>query len=152
MNTALMFSRQTDDWSTPQAFFDALDAEFQFTIDAAASAASTKCRIWYGDRIDALAVESWSAVPCSIFLNPPYSKCREFIAKASLEARKGCTVVCLVPARCDTQWFHECVWDATTNAYRPGVEVRFVKGRLKFGEGKSSAPFPSIVIVFRRPA
>jgi hypothetical protein len=89
--------------------------------------------------------------PPICWLNPPYSKCREFIAKAAAEARKGCTVVCLVPSRTDTRWWHEHVWDAEKHQPRPGVEVRFIKGRLKFGGSTNSAPFPSVVIVFRPP-
>lgn len=87
--------------------------------------------------------------PATAFLNCPYSRCREFIAKAAEEAQKGCTVVCLVPARVDTRWFHDHVYDRATNGWRPGVEVRFLKGRLKFGEGKNSAPFPSMLVIFR---
>lgn len=156
MNNALMFSKASDEWSTPQAFFDELNAEFGFDVDAAA----TEDNGWVdGDyfgldhRIpeqrDALAVENWRPYGRTVWLNPPYSKCREFIAKAAEEARKGCTVVCLVPARTDTRWFHEHVWDAATHRPRPGVEVRFIKGRLKFGGATAGAPFPSVVIVFR---
>lgn len=82
-------------------------------------------------------------------MNPPYSRCREFIAKAAHEATKGATVVCLVPSRTDTRWWHDFVWNNLAHRTYPGVEIRFVKGRLKFGDGKNSAPFPSVVIVFR---
>lgn len=149
MNTAVMFSRQSDEWSTPRAFFAALNAEFGFTIDAAASRESHLCPVWYGGAIDALALKSWATVPTAIWLNPPYSQCREFIAKAAQEAQKGATVVCLVPARTDTRWWFEHVWDGDRHQPREGVEVRFIKGRLKFGDGKNTAPFPSVVIVFR---
>jgi phage N-6-adenine-methyltransferase len=152
VNSALMFSKASDEWSTPQAFFDELAREFEFEVDAAASVGNAKCRVWYGDKIDALALKSWASVPCSIWLNPPYSRCREFIAKAAQEAQKGCTVVALVPARVDTRWFHDHVYSAAENGWRPGVEVRFIKGRLKFGNGKNSAPFPSVVVIFRPTA
>jgi site-specific DNA-methyltransferase (adenine-specific) len=142
-----MFSKASDEWATPQEFFDVLDAEFGFALDAAASRDNHKCRVWYGGAIDALTLEAWASVPCSVWLNPPYSRCREFIAKAADESRKGLTVVALVPARTDTRWFHEHVWKGLEP--RHGVEVRFVKGRLRFGDGKNSAPFPSVVIVFR---
>ena len=82
-------------------------------------------------------------------MNPPYSKCRQFIEKAAREASKGATVVALVPSRTDTRWWHEYVWSGSQP--KPGVEVRFVKGRLKFGEGKNGAPFPSVVVIFRPP-
>ena len=153
LNTAVMFGKASDEWSTPQEFFDVLAREFEPTLDAAASSANTKCEHFYSLGIDALG-EDWSAADVFgmrpvVWLNPPYSRCREFIAKAAQEARKGCTVVALVPSRTDTRWWHEHVWDASANACRPGVEIRFIKGRLKFGEGKNSAPFPSVVVIFR---
>lgn len=149
-----MFSKASDEWSTPQAFFDELDDEFDFSVDAAASTENAKCRLWYGPGglcEDALALKDWRPdIARSIWLNPPYSRCREFIAKAAVEAREhGCTVVCLIPSRTDTRMWHEHVWDAEKHQPRPGVEIRFVKGRLKFGEGKNSAPFPSVVVIFR---
>lgn len=160
MNSALMFSKASDEWATPQDTFDALDAEFAFILDAAASDVNHKCAFYMTQDMDALRCDWLAAVDImpkrlgqmpSVWLNPPYSKCREFIAKAAEEARKGCTVVCLVPSRSDTRWFHEHVWNQETHQPRPGVEVRFLKGRLKFGGATAGAPFPSVVIVFRRP-
>jgi site-specific DNA-methyltransferase (adenine-specific) len=81
----------------------------------------------------------------------PYSQCRAFIAKAALEATRGCTVVALVPARTDTKWWHAHVWDGAFHRPRPGVEVRFLPGRLKFSGSTNSAPFPSVVLIFRPP-
>jgi phage N-6-adenine-methyltransferase len=154
MNNALMFSKASDEWSTPREFYAALDAEFSFDFDAAASA-QNRCReLYFGldhedpTLRDALAVE-WSIWGDTFWLNPPYSKCREFIGKAAMEAQNGCTVVCLVPSRTDTRWWHEHVWDREQHRTRPGVDVRFVKGRLRFGGGKDCAPFPSVVIIFR---
>lgn len=149
MNTEVMFGKASDDWATPQALFDALNEEFEFDMDAAASAENTKCRVWYGGQIDALALKSWATVPLSIWLNPPYSRSKEFIAKAAEESGKGATVVCLMPARTDTHWWHLFVWDNLRNQPRAGVEVRFIKGRLKFGNSKNSAPFPSVIVIFR---
>jgi site-specific DNA-methyltransferase (adenine-specific) len=161
VNNALMFSKASDEWSTPQGCYDALDAEFGFALDAAASKANRKCHWFFGpdhqteDCRDALAVD-WGthlaqlgASGESIWLNPPYSKCREFIAKAAAEAKNGCTVVCLVPSRTDTRWWHEHVWDREKHQPRVGVQVRFIKGRLTFGGAPAGAPFPSVVIVFR---
>ena len=83
-------------------------------------------------------------MPRSYWCNPPYSRCREFVAKAAQEReRVGALTVMLLPSRTDTRWFHDHVWQ------KPGVEIRFIKGRLKFGDGKNSAPFPSMVVVFR---
>ena len=153
MNSALMFSKATDEWATPQDTFDALDREFRFALDAAASDTNHKCESYMTQEMDALACDWFSSLPLmgpwAVWLNPPYSKGREFIAKAAEEARKGCTVVCLVPSRTDTRWWHEHVWDREQHKPRPGVEVRFIKGRLKFGGATAGAPFPSVVIVFR---
>ena len=149
LNTGLMFSKASDEWATPDRFFSVLDAEFEFDLDAAASAETAKCPVWYGGDIDALALKSWGSRPMSVFLNPPYSRCREFMAKASEQAQRGHTVVCLVPSRTDTRWWWDYVWSGETRSWRPGVEVRFVSGRLKFGDGKNSAPFPSVVVIFR---
>ena len=143
MDSAVMFSRKTDEWETPQALFDELNAEFRFQWDAAATRDTGKCGPFtyfgpdhvIGEWRDALA-GSWVCLPDSdtrrFWLNPPYSQCRAFIAKAAEEAQKGATVVCLVPSRTDTRWWHDHVWDRDRHQPRPGVEVRFLKGRLKF--------------------
>ena len=155
LNTELMFATGEDARATPQAFFDRIHRDFAFTLDAAATKGNRKVERYLGpDHAnpawrDALQVE-WAEVTTGpVWLNPPYSRCREFIAKAAEEARKGLTVVSLVPSRTDTRWWHEHVWDASTNRPRAGVEVRFIKGRLRFGTAKASAPFPSAVVVFR---
>lgn len=150
MNNALMFSKASDEWSTPIDLFRALDEEFAFDLDCAATAANAKCDQWLGPggmAEDALTFGWGADVTC--FLNPPYSKCREFMTKAAHEAGLGSIVVCLVPSRTDTRWWHECVWDRERHQPRPGVEVRFLKGRLRFGGAPAGAPFPSVVIVFR---
>jgi hypothetical protein len=76
----------------------------------------------------------------TVFMNPPYSECEDWMRKAYGAAQEGATVVCLVPARTDTEWWHR---------YAMKGEVRLLKGRLKFGDAVNSAPFPSAVIVFR---
>jgi site-specific DNA-methyltransferase (adenine-specific) len=145
-----VFSRGKDDWETPAAFFAALDAEFAFTTDAAAVAATAKCPRFFGPGSpwapDALAV-AWPRG--RYFLNPPYSQTAAFIAKAAAEAARGSLVVCLVASRTDVRWWHAHVYDGTTWSYRPGVAVRFLKGRLQFVGGQASAPFPSVVLVFQ---
>jgi len=144
---AVMFSAAKDEWATPPEVFKALDREFHFGLDAAAIAENAQCPRWLNDALEV----RWDEIAWGhpIWLNPPYSKCRQFIAKAALEAQRGCTVVCLVYARTDTRWFHEHVYDASSNKYRPGVEVRFIKGRLKFGGAKTGAPAPSMIVIFR---
>lgn len=151
MNTDLMFSKASDEWSTPEATFRALDDEFHFTLDAAATLANRKVENYRGpDHEEPMLRDAlqypWHGV---VWLNPPYSKVREFITKAAGEAKAGhATVVCLVPSRTDTRWWHDHVWEG--DHPREGVEVRFLKGRLKFGGSANSAPFPSVVLVFRR--
>lgn len=110
MNNALMFSKASDEWRTPQDFFEALDAEFGFDVDAAASAENRWKESYFGldhhreGCRDALAIDWWPWGKV-FWLNPPYSKCREFITKAAWETKKGCTTVCLVPSRTDTRWW-----------------------------------------------
>lgn len=152
MNTDVMFSKASDEWSTPQNLFDALHTEFRFTVDAAATPYNTKCPQWIGPGgvfPNALDPGLHWGTAGSVWLNPPYSRVRQFIDKAAAEAKLGTTTVCLVPSRTDTRWWHEHVWNAERHQPKRGVEVRFIKGRLKFGDGTNSAPFPSVVIIFR---
>lgn len=155
MNSSLMFSKASDEWSTPLSFWADLDNEFHFAIDAAATRENAKCRLWFGPgglADDALALKDWRVDDGdrAIWLNPPYSKCREFMGRAAREARDhGLTVVCLVPSRTDTRWWHEHVWHTGQACARPRVGIRFVKGRLTFGGANAGAPFPSVVIIFR---
>lgn len=133
-------------WTTPPEFFAKLNEEFGFTLDAAALSTSTLVPgNWFGpdhpqeSRRNAL-VNSW-ATDGAVWLNPPYGRAiKEWVSKADSEAKAGATVVCLVPARTDTNWW----WDSCIHH-----EVRFIKGRLKFGGQRNSAPFPSAVIVMR---
>ena len=149
LNTKLMFSSAIDTWSTPRDYFDKVNAEFNFGLDAAALQNSTLVPDnWFGpdhpdeDRRDALSVIWRFASPNKpIWLNPPYGRViGKWMAKAANEARGGAEVVCLVPARTDTKWWHESVIQH---------EVRFIRGRLKFGGQKNSAPFPSALVVMR---
>lgn len=144
MNNALMFSSATDEWETPQAFFDVLDAEFGFTLDVAATYENAKCVRYLSDALD----RDWDGV---CWCNPPYSRGlqKRFIAKAASERLRGTTTVMLLPARTDTKAFHAHIYDAATWSVRAGVEIRFIPGRLKFGGAKDSAPFPSMVVIFR---
>ena len=132
---------KTVEWETPQAFFDRLDAEFEFTLDAAANHDNAKCEAYYDIEMDGLA-KSWQN-HC-VWCNPPYGGrvLAGWVRKAHAES-KTCPhpIVMLLPARTDVKWWHDCAMQAD--------EVRFVKGRLKFTGGKHSATFPSVVVVFR---
>ena len=135
MNKDVMFSSATDMWETPTAFFRALDAEFHFTIDVCAVPENAKFKEFYTPEQDGLA-QNWEGV---CWCNPPYG--REIGKWVEKAAGAGCTVVMLLPARTDTAWFHDYIYGR--------AEVRFIRGRLKFGDSRNSAPFPSMVAVFR---
>jgi phage N-6-adenine-methyltransferase len=153
MNTAVLFSSAKDDWQTPLPLFARLHEEFDFTLDAAATRANTLCDFFYGHGSpiveDALSVD-WPSSD-RIWCNPPYSKQlqRQFIQKAAEAGKRGGCVVMLIPARTDTKAFHAHIWCAQTHGPRPGIEVRFLPGRIKFVGAKHGAPFPSMIVVFR---
>lgn len=154
MNRAVLFSRASDEWATPDDLYAVLDAEFHFELDAAANSDNAKCARWYGpggvaDNALSLAWTNDAGKACAVWLNPPYSQGRAFMARAAREAATtGSTVVCLVPSRTDTRWWHEHVWDASEHQPRSGVSVRFLRGRLKFGGATAGAPFPSVIVIF----
>ena len=139
MNDGL-FTSDTPEWSTPQAFYDELHKEFKFTLDPCATKENAKCAKFFTVAEDGLK-QSWGGE--RVFMNPPYGRViGDWMKKAYEESGKGALVVCLVPARTDTRWFH----DYAMKVWPHGI--RLIKGRLKFGGCKNSAPFPSAVIVF----
>lgn len=143
MNTDLMFSSKTDQWATPQNFFDELNDEFHFTLDPCADEFNHKCEKYFTKEYDGLS-QSWKDEV--VFCNPPYGReIGAWVQKCFLEVEEGgceCAVM-LIPARTDTQWFHNYI-------YGKAAEIRFIKGRLKFGNSNNSAPFPSMVVVFKK--
>jgi phage N-6-adenine-methyltransferase len=162
MNTAVLFSSATDEWATPQAFFDKLDLEFGFAVDIAASRENAKCAGYFGKdgleedgllanfRRALFAVEDGTR-RSAFWCNPPYSRGLQgkFIAKVAEERRNGFLTVMLLPARTDTKAFHAFIYDASKWQPRDGVEIRLLPGRLKFGGAVNSAPFPSMIVIFR---
>lgn len=155
MNTELHFSSGKDDWQTPDSVYLPLDEEFKFRIDLAANSANRKRYLFLGPGAlsvcnDALAID-WRDLPGPGWLNPPYSRGlqKRFVEKAALERLYGYTTVMLLPARPDTAHFHKYIWDRERNQPRPGIEVRFVRGRIKFVGAKHAAPFPSMIVVFQ---
>ena len=139
MNTEVMFSSKTDLWETPQDLFNRLDAEFGFDLDACALPQNAKCAAYYTTEQDGLS-QPWDGV---VWCNPPYGRnIGKWVQKAHEENRRNNNyIVMLLPARTDTRWFHDYILGKT--------EIRFIRGRLKFGGSKNSAPFPSMVVVFR---
>lgn len=139
MFSRVQFSSKCGEWSTPQDVFDELDREFGFTLDVCATVENHKCGQWIDEKMNGLFV-LWSGV---CWCNPPYGRSiGEWVARAYEFSLRGVTTVLLLPARTDTKWFHEYIALCAD-------DVRFIKGRLHFGGAVNSAPFPSMVVVFR---
>lgn len=138
MNNKVMFSSKNDIWETPQDFFEKLDEEFNFDCDVCALPENAKCKKYYTPEQDGLK-QKWVGV---CYMNPPYGKkIKEWVKKAY---ESDTIVVALLPARTDTKWFHDYIYGKS--------EIRFLRGRLKFGGVKNSAPFPSMVVIFNKQA
>lgn len=140
----VIFSHKSDEWSTPQWLFGKLNTQYNFTLDPASDGVNNKCVKHYTQQTNGL-MQSW--IGETVFINPPYSKTYDWVSKAYHEAFNGVTSVLLVPARMDTKWVHEFCFD-------PFVckSITFIKGRLKFGTQKNSAPFPSMIVEFGSPS
>ena len=138
-----LFSSKTGEWETPIDFFNKLDWRFgKFTLDPCATSENHKTKKYYTLEDNGLA-QDWEGE--TVFVNPPYRNLSEWVEKAYNESQKLRTkVVMLIPARTDTKYWHNYVMRAS--------EIHFIKGRLKFGDSKNSAPFPSAVIVFNSRA
>ena len=130
----VLYSSENEVWETPQDLFNRLNDEFHFDIDVCATPENAKCSKFFSPLDDGLS-QDWQGV---CWMNPPYGKKIRAWMKKAMEAKT--TVVCLVPSRTDTKWWHDYAMKAN--------EIRFIKGRLKFGNSKNSAPFPSAIIVF----
>ena len=134
------YSSKTNEWSTPQAFFDKLNKEFNFTLDPCATSENAKCNKYFTVEDDGLK-QDWSNDV--VFMNPPYGReIKYWVQKAFEESLKGATVVCLIPARTDTTYWHNYIFGKAD-------DIRFIKGRLKFGGSKNPAPFPSAIIIYK---
>lgn len=140
INTGL-FTSNTDQWETPQWLFDQLNEQYHFTLDVCALPENAKCERFYTPKMDGLK-QNWVGEVC--WLNPPYGReIGKWIQKAYEESQNGAMVVCLIPSRTDTKWFQD---------YCLKGKITFLRGRLKFGNSKNSAPFPSAVVVFEKEA
>lgn len=143
-----LFSSKSDEWATPQAFFDKLNAIYNFTLDPCASFSNHKCEKYYSIGDDGLS-HDWTGEV--VFCNPPYSNIRAWVEKSITYIGKTIptTIVMLIPARTDTFWFHSYIWSEAKGMPYTGIEVNFIRGRLKFGDNLNSAPFPSMLVVFK---
>lgn len=135
-----LFSSETPEWETPQDVFDVLDERYgPFLLDVCATDQNAKCERYFTKKENGL-VQAWSA---KNWMSPPYGRSiAEWIRKASQEAEQGRQTVSLLPARVDTRWFHDYIYGQH--------EKHFLCGRLKFGQSKNSAPFPSMIVIFRQ--
>lgn len=141
MKNDLMFSSKSDEWYTPDDFYENLDDEFHFNLDPCATEFNHKCDKYFTKEINGLS-QKWGGY--RVFCNPPYGRViAEWVKKAYEESRAEDTlVVMLLPARTDTKWFHDYIYGK--------AEIRFIKGRLKFSGCNNPSPFPSMVVIFRR--
>ena len=139
MITTGLFTSNTDEWYTPIDFYEQLDKEFHFNLDPCATEQNHKCDKYFTKEINGLS-QKWGG--CRVFCNPPYGRViGEWVKKAYEESQQPNTlVVMLLPARTDTRWFHDYIYGK--------AEIRFIKGRLKFGGSNQGAPFPSMVVIF----
>jgi len=138
-----MFSSLRQDWATPRALFEMLHREFHFVLDVCATAETATTPRWIHKSEDAL-IQDWEklAIGQAVWMNPPYGrKIGDWTEKAYRTARHGSVVVCLLPSRTDTSWWHD---------YCMKGEIRFLRGRLCFDDKRRGrCPFPSAIVVFR---
>lgn len=131
------FSSETDLWATPQKFFNAYNLAYGFDLDVCAIESNAKCARYFTPEMDGLR-QPWAPHVC--WMNPPYGReVGKWVHKAYEESLRGAIVVCLLPSRTDTCWYH--------NWCKKGY-IEFLQGRLRFGDSKTNAPFPNMVVIF----
>lgn len=138
-NKEVVFSRKSDEWTTPPDLFQGLTREFKFTLDPCSTHENALCSHHYTIVENGLSKDWGDNV---VFMNPPYSNVAAWMKKAYQSSRNGATVVSLIPARTDTNFWHE---------FATKGEIRLIRGRLKFSGSRTSAPFPSAIVIFRPP-
>lgn len=141
MNINACLSSKMVEWETPKQLFNELNQEFHFNLDPCCTKENAKCDKYFTMEDDGL-IQDWGGY--RVFCNPPYGRkaTGEWVRKCYEESKKENTlVVMLIPSRTDTKWFHECIYN--------NAEIRFIKGRLKFGNSNNSAPFPSMIVIFK---
>jgi len=132
------YSSKTHEWETPGDLFDKLNKKFNFTLDPCCTLKNKKCEKYYTVEDDGLSCD-WSGE--RVFMNPPYGReIGKWVEKAYMS---NALVIALLPARTDTKWFHDYIYYGKST-------IKFLKGRLKFGNCKNSAPFPSMIVGFWR--
>lgn len=130
------FGKGKQDWETPSSIFDPLNSEFSFTLDVCASKENAKCSNFFDPQTDGLK-QKWTGV---CWMNPPFGSQGNWVKKAWQESQSGATVVCLLPCRTNTNWWHDYVMKG---------DIRFIRGRPKFKGAKHGLPQPLAIVVFR---
>jgi phage N-6-adenine-methyltransferase len=139
MVAKILFSSATDEWSTPQSFFDKLNRRYRFTLDPCAAPENAKCDLFFTREQNGL-VQDWGTH--RVFCNPPFGKqIGAWVRKCFEASQKGALVALLAPCRTDTRWWHDWI--------EGKARVTFVRGRLRFGNARASAPFPAVIAVYR---
>ena len=134
-----MVSSKSNEWETPQSLFDELNAEFHFTLDSCATKENTKCAKFFTKQEDGLK-QSWENE--RVFMNPPYGgNTGKWIEKAWYSSMWGAIVVCLIVSSTDRSYWHDYIFPSA-------CEIRWLRGRITFGDAKSTAPFASAIVVF----
>lgn len=140
-------TKSSDIRSTPDALFKPLDKEFHFTLDPCSNHENAKCKKHYTIEEDGL-YQSWTNE--IVFMNPPYSNLMTWVRKAKYESWiYNAIVVCILPCDTSTKWFHDFLWLKELHRSRDGVQLRFPKGRYKFGKYTTSPQFATIIAVLR---
>lgn len=134
------YMSESNEWYTPFDLYETLDKEFNFNLDPCATDDNAKCDNYYTIDDDGLSQE-WNG---NVFVNPPYGReIKHWVEKSFKESQMDNVIVMLIPSRTDTRYWHDWIFGKAS-------EIRFIKGRLKFGGSKNSAPFPSAVVIFRK--
>jgi phage N-6-adenine-methyltransferase len=137
MDEVLFATGGSTEWETPQDFFNIINQVYKFDIDVCATRENTKCKKYFTPELDGLA-QDWIG---TIWCNPPYGReVEKWVQKAHESHKQGAVIVMLLPSRTDTKWIHKYVFGS--------AQVIFLKGRLKFENSYSSAPFPSILAIW----
>lgn len=131
------FDTGKQDWETPDEIFEPLNEEFRFSLDVCAVLENTKCRRFFSPKEDALE-QCWHGV---CWMNPPFGEQGKWVKKAFEESRRGATVVCLLPSRTNTNWWHD---------YCMKGEIRFIRGRPRFKGAKHGLPQPLAIVIFKK--
>ena len=135
-----LFTSNSDEWETPRELFASLNKRFKFTLDPCSTIENHLCNKYYTKEENGLC-KSWKGE--TVFVNPPYSKIKQWVEKCYKEYEtNGTTIVMLIPSRTDTRYFHEYIYHKS--------EIQFIKGRLHFSNSKNSAPFPSMIVIYER--